>query len=138
MRAHIGALVVEEFIVDRQDMSLFVDRGADAVALLARVIGGDQMLAPVLDPFHRPAKPQRGRANQHVLGIKLSTNSETSADMALVQMHTGRAASEHAGELVAVPVRHLGRAIHFQDVARGVIAADRAARFHRHPGMPPD
>ena len=53
MGAHIGALVVEELVVDREDAAVGVDRGADAVALLARMVGGDQMLAPVLDPFHR-------------------------------------------------------------------------------------
>ena len=51
--AHIGALVVEIDVVDGEDDAVVVDRGADLVQLLARVIGGDQMLAPVLDPFHR-------------------------------------------------------------------------------------
>ena len=71
----------------REDAALGVDRGADLVPLLARVIGGDQMLAPVLDPFHRPAEPQRGEADQHVLGIKLAANAEAAADMPFEQMH---------------------------------------------------
>ena len=54
--AHIGALVVEIAVVDGEDDAVLVDRGADPVQLLARVIGGDQMLAPVLDPFHRPVE----------------------------------------------------------------------------------
>src|SRR6516225_12215129 len=32
----------------------------------------------------------------------------------------------------------LGRAMKFEDVARRVIAADRATGFEWHPGMPPD
>ncbi len=51
--AHISALVVEIAIVDGEDDAVVVDRGADLVQLLARMIGGDQMLAAVLDPFHR-------------------------------------------------------------------------------------
>ncbi len=58
--------------------------------------------------------------------------------MAFDQMHARRRAAEHAGDVVAVPVRHLGGAVHFQHVARGVVDADRAARFHRHAGMAAD
>ena len=54
VRAHVGAVVVEELVVDAEDAAVFVDRRPDLVALLARVIGGDQVLAPVLDPFDRP------------------------------------------------------------------------------------
>ena len=57
--AHVGALVVEELVVDCEDAALGIDRGAHAMVLLARMIGGDQVLAPVLDPFHRAAEPQR-------------------------------------------------------------------------------
>ncbi len=51
--AHISALVVEIAVVDGEDDAVSVDRGADLVQLLARMIGRDQMLAAVLDPFHR-------------------------------------------------------------------------------------
>ena len=40
--------------------------------------------------------------------------------------------------LLAVPMRHLGGAVHFENVACGVIARDRAACFHRHAGMAAD
>ena len=122
----------------REDAAVGVDRGADLVPLLARVIGGDQMLAPVLDPFHRPAEPQRGEADQHVLGIELAANAEAAADMALEQMHAGGIAAQHAGDVVAIPVRHLGGAVKLQHVAGGVVARDRTARFQRHAGMAPD
>ena len=136
--AHVAALVVEEFVVDGENVALRVDRGADLVVLLARVIGGDQVLAPVLDPFHRPVEPQRGEADQHVLGIKLAANAEAAADMALEQMHARGIAAQHAGDIVAVPVRHLGCAVELQHVARGVIAGDGAARFQRNARMAPD
>ena len=61
MSAHIGALVVEELVLDGE-AALGVDRPADLVALLARMVGRDQVLAPVLDPFHRPA--ERSAATQ--------------------------------------------------------------------------
>ena len=63
VRAHIGALVVEEHVVDAEDVAVGIDRGADLVALLARMVGGDEMLVAVLDPLHRPTEThaRRGR-----------------------------------------------------------------------------
>ena len=87
MRAHIGALVEEELVVDGEDAAFGVDAGADPVLLLARVIGADQMLAPVLDPFDRPVQPHRGDADQHVLRIKLAADAEATAHMRLVDVH---------------------------------------------------
>ena len=42
------------------------------------------------------------------------------------------------GELLAVAMRHLGGAVQLQNIARGVVARDRAARFQRHAGMAAD
>ena len=58
--------------------------------LLARMVRRDQMLAAVLDPFHRHAEPQRGEAHQHVLGIELAADAEAAADMTFVEVHGGR------------------------------------------------
>ena len=35
-------------------------------------------------------------------------------------------------------MRHLGGAVQFENVARGVVAADRAARLQRHAGVAAD
>ena len=98
-------------------------------------------------------KPQRGGADQDVLGIKLAADAEAAADMALVEMHPRRRQPEHAGDLIAIPVRHLGRAVQLEHLARAVIArrwrraspaarrnggrrAARARRSHGHCGTP--
>ena len=82
--ADIGALVVEEFVLEAEDAPIARRPPTrSAMALLARMIGGHQMLAPVLDPFDRPPEPQRGEADQHILGIKLAANAEAAADMPL-------------------------------------------------------
>ena len=138
MRAHIGALVEEELVLHAEDLSVLVDRGADAVPLLARVVGGDQMLAPVLDPFYRPAEFERRGTNKNILGIDLAAHAEAAADMALVKLHRVARAAEHAGKRVAVAVRHLGGAMELQHIARGVMAGDGAARLERHARMAAD
>ena len=136
--AHIGALIVKDLVVDRENAPVAIDRGAHAMLLLARMIGGDQMLAAILDPFDRPLQAQRGDADQHVLRIDLAANAEAAADMPFKKVHRRRTAAEHARDLVPVPMRHLGGAVQFEHVAGGVIARDRAARLERHARMAAD
>ena len=138
MGAHISALVVKEFAVDGEEPAGSVDRGAHAVMLLARVIGGDQMLAAVLDPFHRAIEPQRAKTGEHVLGIEFAAYAEAAAGMTLVQMHGGGRQSEHARQAVAIPMRHFGGAEKLEHVARRVVARDGAARLQRHAAVAAD
>ncbi len=122
----------------REDAAFAVDRRAYPMQLLARLIGGDQVLAPVLDPFHRPAQPHGGDADQHVLGIELAADAEAAADMGLVHVDRRRREREHAREQIAIAVRHLGGAVQFENVAGRVIATDCATGLERHAGMAAD
>ena len=56
------------------------------MALLARMVGRDEMFAPVLDPLDRPAQAHRRHADQDVLRIELAADPKTSANMKLMQM----------------------------------------------------
>jgi hypothetical protein len=85
--AHIGALVVKIAIIDGEDAAFAIHRRAQAVELLARMIGGDQMLAPILDPFHRPVETHGGDADQHVLRIELAADAEAPAHVRLVHVY---------------------------------------------------
>ncbi len=58
--------------------------------------------------------------------------------MPLVEVNTRGIATEHAGDLVSIPMWNLGGAVQFEHVTRRVIARNRAARFHRHAGMAAD
>ena len=136
--AHIGALVVEEIIVDGEDVPVLVDRGAQLVALLARMIGGDEMLVAVLDPFDRPREPQRREADQHVFRIELAAHAEAAADMAFEQMDGGERPAENLGKLLAIAVRDFRRAMQFEQVAGRVVARNRAAGFQGHCRVPAD
>ena len=138
VRAHVSAVVVEKFVIDCKDLAVRIDGRADLVVLLARVIGRDQMFAPVLDPFDRPAEFQRGGANQNVLRINLAADAEAAADMAFEQLDGFAFSPKHLRERIAVPMRHFGGAVHFQNVARLVVTRDRAARLQRHAGMAAD
>ena len=108
------------------------------VLLLARMVGGDEVLAAVLDPFDRPPQAQCCRTHQDVLGIKLAADAEAAADVTFVELNGGCGPSEHAGNLVPVPMRHLGRAVEFEYIADRVVAGNRTAGFQRNAGMPAD
>src|SRR5579872_877476 len=102
------------------------------------MISRDQMLAPVFYPFDRFSQFQRGKTDQHIFRIKLAANAEAAADMALEQLHGFSFTPEQLRELIAIPMRHLGGAVHFQNVIRLVVARDGAARFERHARVAAD
>ena len=74
-------------IVDGENLAVAGDRRFDVMMLIARMVGGDQVLAPVFDPFHRAFKSHGGDADQHVLGIELATDAEAAADVSFVEVH---------------------------------------------------
>jgi len=74
--SHIGALVVKKLAVDREEPTRFIKRRANAVILFAGMVGCNEMLAPVLDPFHHAAKPQGTEAGKHILRVKFAPNAE--------------------------------------------------------------
>ena len=44
-------------------------------------MGGDEILAPVLDPFHRPAKPLRRDRDAGIFRIERALGAEAAADI---------------------------------------------------------
>src|SRR5213079_1172489 len=84
------------------------------------------------------SQPQGCETDQEIRGIELSADAEPAAGMTLLQNHGGGAAAEHARQGVAIAMRHFGRTVELQHVARGVVTSKRAARFDRHPAVPAD
>ena len=95
MGADIGALIGPELVVDAEDEALRIDRGADLVDLIARMVGREKVLAPVLDPLDRAPEAQRREARQDILGVELAANAEAAADVALVEMDALQRQTEH-------------------------------------------
>ena len=137
MRAHIGTLVVKELVVDAEDAAFRIDGCTDAMELLAGVVGRDQVLAAILNPFHRPAEADRCSADQNIFGIKLAADAKATADMTLVELHPRGRQSEHAGNLIAIPMGDLGRAVELENLTRAVVAAYGAAGFKGNTGVAP-
>src|SRR5215469_8225219 len=102
------------------------------------MIGSDEVFAPILDPFHRAAEPERGDTGKHVFGVELAAHPEAAAGMAFVKMHRGGRAAEHARECVSIPMGHFGGAVEFEHVAAGIVARDGAAGLEWHRGVSAD
>src|SRR3546814_2251856 len=75
-----------------------VDGGRGLPILVALLMGGDEMLAPVLDPFDRAAERHRDRRNEDVLGIGLHLRPEAAADVRSDDAHLVRRQLHHLGE----------------------------------------
>ena len=94
-----------------------VDCGANLVLLLTRMVGGDQVFAAVLDPFHHAVESFGGDTNQDVLRIKLAADAEAAADMRFVNVNRTRRNVEHPRQQFLIAMRHLGGAVQFEDAA---------------------
>ncbi len=138
MGAHIGALVEIELILQRQDPPVGIDGDTGAMTLLARVVGGHQMLASVLDPFDRPPEAQRGDRDEEVFGVEFAPDAKSATGIAFLQDHRRRAATERARQRVAVAVRHLGGAEQFEHVPSGIEVGEGTPRLERYAAVPAD
>ena len=100
---------------------------------LARVIGGDQVLAAILDPFHRTPSEPRGKWNQKILGVEFTLDPEPAADVDLDHVDCVFLDAEHRRERAAIEEQHLGRAKNSEPA--GVPFRDLPARLERQSGQ---
>ncbi len=56
VRADVGALVMPDLVAQPQQRAVGVERDLEAVALLSRVVDGDEVLRAVLDPLDRASE----------------------------------------------------------------------------------
>jgi hypothetical protein len=109
-----------------------VHRDRDVPILVALLGGGEEMLAAVLDPFHRPAK-HHGRDRHHdFFRIKRRLGAEAAADAGRDDAHRAEVAVEQVGDGALADVGHLGRRPYGQKVGCAVVARQHGAGFERH------
>ena len=75
---------MKDGFVDGQYVPVAIHCRSDPVVLFPRLIGGHQMLAPILDPLDRPAKLEGGEAHQKVFRVQLAAHAEAPTDMIFV------------------------------------------------------
>ena len=95
----------------------------------------DQVLAPLFDPAHRPAKFARQKRHQQVFGIDMALAAEAAADIERDAAHPRLGQPQQRGGFAAHPMNHLGRGPDRRRVGARIVGADDAAALHRHGGV---
>ena len=103
-------------------------------ALLARLRGGHQVLAPRLDPLHGAAEAPCQRRHRHVLGEDVHLQPEAAADVGRDHAHARLVQPQRGGQRGAHDPRRLARGPDGQRLA--VPGGDGAARLQRRGREP--
>ena len=108
-----------------EDRAVAVERDLEIAFGLARMGDRHEMLAPVLDPFHRTAELARRERDQKILRIELAARAEAAADVVLDVVDRLFRQPHHRRHGAAVEERQLGRARHGQPPAAASHSASR-------------
>ena len=136
VRAQVGAVVVPQLVAQREQAVLLVEGGLEAVQLLARVVGGDEVLRAVLDPLDGSPERAREVRDEQILGVELPAHAEAAAGVRAPDRHALLRHAERGGEETAVEVRDLRHAPDGEAVR--AVLGDEAARLQRHRAVAAD
>jgi len=135
VRAHVGAHVDPGVAAQRHDAPIALAEDLDLAVHLARVVGGEQVLAPVLGPLHRLAEPPRGERDQEIFRIELAAHAEATADVGLQHVDAVLGQIHVLRQHAARRERHLRRTGYRELGARAVPLRQQPARLHAHGGV---
>ena len=124
------AAVVNQRPAHALDAAVAVDRDLDVVELIAFLMGGGEMLAPVLDIFDRPSYRDRRRGDGEVFGIRLHFRAEAAAGVRRDHPDPVVRLAGHAAIDVAQLVRRLGVGPDGQRVGDRLVGCQHGAAFH--------
>ena len=93
------------------DARIGVDRDLDVPELVALLRGRDEVLAAILDPFHRAAEQQRRERGDDLLLIEHEFRAEAAADVGRDHADLVLVAAEQIAEKAHRHMRRLRRAV---------------------------
>jgi len=125
----VGAVLMDHGAADAEDTPVVIDRDFGIPVLIALHGGGDEMLAPVLDPFDRPVQHDGGQGYCYILGIDHQLGAEAAADIGGDDANLIFVAAQHIDENPQRRMWHLGRAPQGKTIACGIVDCDAAAAF---------
>src|SRR5262245_32209795 len=79
--ADVGALVGPRVSAQRPDRAIRVAGDLELAFGIASMIGGAEVLAPILDPFDRPAGEARSEGDQKIFWVEFAACAEASAEI---------------------------------------------------------
>ena len=132
---HVGPRILVQPVADGQDAAFVVERDLNLMAVVTGMRATENMLVPILDPFHRPIEAAREPGDQYVLGIDMALDAEASAHVGRDGAHARLRQCKARGDLPAHPMHHLRRRPDRDRVERGVVLRNDTAALDRHAGV---
>jgi hypothetical protein len=130
----IGAVVMDHGAAQAENLALAIDRDGDLPVLVALLRRREEMLATVLDPFHRPAELRGRDRDNDLLRIERRLGAEAAADERRDDAHFVGTALEEVGDGRPADVRRLRRRPHGQHARCRLLVCQHGAAFQRHRG----
>ncbi len=112
-----------------EDLRVAVDRDLHVPILVALLLGGEEILAPVLDPFDRPLQRERRGGKRAVFGIEAALRAEAAADVGRDDAQLMIRPVHEIEQHLLVPVRPLRGHVDRQRVGDRVRHRDHPAAF---------
>ncbi len=127
----IGAFVVDHLSAHAEEPSVVVEGDLEVPILLALLNGGEEMLAPVLDPLDRPPQDEAGGGERRLFRIEHELGAEAAADVRRHHAQPVLVEREEPHQEGARLVGELRRRPQRQPLLVHVVDRDRAAPFDR-------
>src|SRR5215470_17176980 len=95
------------------------------------MIYGKQMLAAILDPFHRPTDFARGERNEKIFGVEFPAYAKAPTDVEFEHVDGALRQTKHLRQRAAIEEIDFGCTTDLQAPRCSIPFGDHAARFHR-------
>ena len=123
---------MDERPAQAEDRTVRIERHLHVPGLVALLRGGDEVLAPVLDPLQRLAEMQRRRGDGYFFGIGHQFRAEAAAQIGHRHLHLAGLTPEHLAELLLQCLGRLGRTPYREYAIEVGRHGKDAAPLHRH------
>ena len=117
-----------------EEAAVGVERKLDFGDEIAALIIAQESFRARRGEFHRPAELLRRPQHQAELDEDAVARAEIAADVVREDAQPVGRNAEHRGKLVLLPHRAAGAGIERVAAGRGIVMAERRARFERHAG----
>ena len=126
----ISTIVMRHQQPHTTDACLGIQCQFDLPPLVTLLSGGEEMLAPVLDPFHRPSGQHRCSTHCAILGIENGLATKATTDIGMDHPHLFRIPVQQLDDVLAVQMRCLTRLPVGQLAGGRVMPRQVGARLH--------
>ena len=110
--AGIGSDIDRDLATQADDDALPIAGDFQIAGGFAGMVGRQEVLAPVLDPFHGAIESARDGGDQEVLRVEFTANAEAASGIRYLHNDGALREIEHRRQHAAVEERHLGDAEH--------------------------